>query len=854
MRWLQPGGYGSFVWPNPPLGARAEALHARVVSEGPDEADWSVLLKAGYRRARHLTIDGIPVLFSEFALVDVFGRPVGAPADYTVAAALSIPDSIDISQDADREKGLAAGRTLDFTLAWNDLEAGGFTSLFRVPALSTPLTTTIATATATSFPVLNTVGFQPGIKLYVGHECIEPAGLADASFEGVRRAICGPAHYHTSQTGSGYRYVTDSPMFWRGRLLTLWEHLVSPDGYALGGDYATIGPYVRQAWKGYLDEEPKSGDEGIILRALPLQRMLSEEIGIKVQGEVSFDSNGFPFPLVVGAADLLAIEERAGSGLRVSGPDNAATLRWTSLATWCALVNAHIKARSGLDIIKVEPVRGDWKLQVKCIFNGESAHDFTALASAWFLDGWIHEGRGNTSSAKVGIPLNFNSFGRVTWLPVRFEVDEEGSATDVPESGTAVIEVNGDREIVTWDAVVRLPGADDSQPMALRLVGRSPSPSPSGPRTLDWSLGGTVTIASGGRGPWSEVFRAVVTSSGLGDRGPFDRLGAGFGHGLSEEHIDLPSLSLVTGPDVDAFAEGKASVAEMLLGWCALQSLCVVQRRGADGVIRLAVVSTEPREDATARVIGPADVLLDGHKKTERLQAPNQVEIEAGTTTYERDYIVRDRARQVGEKVTRSWTLKAPGVTESEALALGGGLMRLSEGQDIQEIEVPPWVEVQIGDSIVLTTEHPTLYDWISALRAPDARAGVVVGVGQRAGWTRATLLLSGYARDQSLLCPSPVITHAVSFGSDTAIRILNDDGDWFEVGDEVRVYTPGFDASAVEGEVIAKTIGETETVLVVAAPFSVSVGVTRVTYAAWADATTKQRAFMYTRADRFWR
>jgi hypothetical protein len=856
MRFLPQSGMGVCLWPSEPFRARQEEPRQVLTASTPDEDEWGTLIAAGYLVRCHITIDGIPWVLSESALLDVFGRIVAPPSDYDLSPCLALPDNLDLAIDCDRERGIAAGRSVDFALEWGQLEADALTtSLFRVPTVYAALTETVSDVSQTNLPVDSSTGLVAGEKAYLGHECIEPSGLTSASLEGVRRGICGPAHYHLSQTGSGFRYVTDTPMAWTGRIVTLWEHLCSPDGRALGGDYATVGQYVRQRWKGYLEKEPTPGDDGMVLRALPLPRLLAEEIGVKVRGEVNFDSNGFPYPLGMGASDTLRITETAGSGLIVSGPDNPASVSPTSIATWCALFNQNVRARSGSDIIGVEPDVERWHLRVRARYNAESSHNFSAFTNAWFLAGWIHEGTGSGYFAEARIPLNFASFGRVTWLPVRFEANEDGTALDVPSSGSGVLEVGGEREMVTWDEVLRLSDADDSQPMSLRLTGRSPIyGGDSGPRTLDWSLGGTLTMAVGGRGTWADVFRTVVTSSGSGQRGPFDVLGFGFGYGLSEDHIDVASLDLVTG-EVEAFAEGRASAADLLCGWAALQSLCVVQRRGTDGIVRLAVVSTDPRQDSTARELVAGDVLLDGHKRPEKLPAPNQVEVDATTLEGQRGYIARDRARQQNEKAVRTWKLKAPGITEVEALSRSGHLMRLADGQEVQELEVPASVELQVGDAVVLGTEHRGSYDWVSGQRAPAARDGVVIGVGPRFDLTRATVLLAGYAAQQVMLCPSPLITHYVAFGGGSAVRVNNADADWFEAGDEVVAYTPGADSSGTNATILAKTRGETETVLTLDNTFTPAIGTTRITFANDATVVARQLAgFMFVRSDRNWR
>lgn len=847
-RFLKPGGYGHFARPGEPYSERVYDAGLGVDDKPLDGDDWANLLQSGHRTEMHLQLDGIPWIFPERRLVDVYGREVQAPADYSVCEALFVDDSIETSCDADREAGLAAGRQIDLVLAWQAIEDYGLTTaLFSVPSIQTPLTSSVSDATATSIEVEGTSDFTAGVGYYLGHEYIIPSTLDATSFEGVRRGVCGKPHYHVSETGSGYRYVTDTPTFWRRRQVVVWEILVSPEGRALGGQYATLGPYVRQAWRGYIDEDPQVGDTGMVLSALPLERLLDEEIGVKLSGEINFDAEGFPYPLGFDAEDQIRIREEAGSMADAIGPNNPGNVSIGSLPNWRAIAQQNLEADVTPDVIWLKLLSDRWALRIECIFDGESYHGFTVYPSGcWFLPQDNFRVVGGPSFAKVDIPLDMNRVG--CWISVRFNQDEDSSIADLPSSGTAILEVQGTREMVTWDEVRTLSTADPR--VALRLSGRGIG----GTTQVDWTLGGSFTVVAGWRGAWREVLLTLATSSGLGTHGAYDTLPAGFGLGLGIDDFEPRGLD-IDGPELEVFAEEKTSIADLLCGWLALQRKCIVQRLGDDGKIRLAVVSTEPSSDTTAVEIGKADVLIGGHGVPKKVPAPNSVKIDPGNAG--QPFIVRGLANAQTEG-PRRWEIKAPGMREPDAIRYAKALMRLAAGQSTLDMEVPPWSQIQPGDAIVLTTAHPLAYSWTSGERGPASINARCVGVGRRwAGTKRVSLILAGQAQETYLLAPSPVLTHIA--GDRHIFRIALDQARWFAAGEDVHIYNPGGEASgeSQDNTISAIDLGETEAVITVSNPALGSWAVpwiTRMTYPTAASASARQVGFMYVRGSRYWR
>ena len=857
MGYLKPAGYGSFIWPCDPLGpgvrVASSAADAASLARPLSDEEWASLLKSGHRSELHLQLDGIPTIFVERALVDVFGRELAAPADYSVCEALWLDESIAHDLDCDRQSGVAAGRALDLVLAWQPLEDDGLTTaLFSTPDVSCALAATVDDATATSFEMDSTTGLVAGTGYYVGHEYIVPAAVGSDSLEGVRRGVCGRPHYHTSEVGFGLRYVTDKPTAWRRRLVTLWEVLVSPEGRALGGSYATIGPYVRQRWRGFIDaDEPATSAMGIVLRCLPIERLLAEPVGVKLSGEVNFSESGWPYPMGFDAHDQIRIRELAGSMADAIGPTNPETLRIGSIENWCHITEAAIQADFGSDTIDIKPRPALGAIDIECRFAGEFSHVFEVYPSGvWFLirDNVMADAV-DTDRGRARVPVDLSWNG--SWLPIRFELDADSNLAELPEQGTGILESNGLRELVTWSEVRRI--SDDDPRVALRLSGREIG----GSSRVDWSRGANFTVVSGATGSWQDVFRTLVTSSGLGVRGPHDTLPIGFGLGLDAADIDDASIDALDSPELDAMADEQASVADLLGGWVAIQRRCIVQRRGEDGRVRIAVVSTEPVSDTTADELGADEVLIGGGDEPKKMPAPNQIKIEAGLGSSKRSFVVNGRAsQQVRGGV--SWTMKLPGIGVYEATTRALNLMRLVDGQQALDLDLAPWSRIQVGDARQLTTASPQVYDWRTGARAPSSIHVRCVGIGPRvSGPRRATFLIAGQAQAQALLCPSPVITHI-----DTdrhRFRIARDQARWFAEGETIHVYNPGREdtGEAQDNEIDTITLGDTEAVIEVANPVLGAWAVaweTRITFPVYTDASARQTAFMFVRSNRYWR
>ncbi len=856
------GPYGRAPGISPPYGAWESAFPSL-----PDDVptdDWEDLERSGYTVVYGVLIDGIPVSFGARKLLTVTGDEAQPPSsDYTQSNALVILPDMTISIEPDRQKGLAAGRSFDLLLGKKQLEDEDLlTVLFKKPTLASHLAADVEDPTATVFTVDEATGnpvsdWPVEGTFYVGREFVRYTAVMDGIFAGCTRGVAGMPHYHSAR-GGGYRELTDTPRYFKGRHLALLEHLCGPDGRYLGTHWNTVGTYCREAWYGYIDSVPLEHDVGKHFRCLPIVRKCAQEVGAKLKGTVAWQPSGHGFDepiLCFDASDVITV--RANTSVTLGyGPHNPQNLGGTaavgdgmgSLALWCLTagqaITDDITTANAYVVIRTDPHGRALIITVQNV--GATIGNCEAIPAAWFLTPGVY-GPANPTMVNVGyirVPVDFNA-GPVAWVVLSVEDDDEADAADWPDRGFGVLEVGGEKEFVRWDkkrTSASLPGR-----IGLRLIGR-------GANKLDpWAeAGATVTLVSGFAGTWPDAFQTMVTSSGTGARGDHDTAPFGFGLGIPADRIDLdtinvPELANVIGEFV---SDGRVGIEGMLCGWLALNQKCLVQRRNAAGKIVLAVVDTDVAFDPGAIEVDVDDVLLGGHGAPEVVAAPNLIKID--TTGFHSPDVpketVSSQSRIDAEGVT-AWEIKAPGEKHASVTA-ARELMVLGDGQATLKLEAPPWSRLQPGDRARIITGHPRLYDYINGAYAPDeAHARSLV-------WSRDLVsrvqehgfLLSGGAAASVLLCPSATIILVVS-GLSFYVAVA--EAQHFAPGDAIVYYSPGNEASTLAGDVIDDVDYETGLItLTVGDPFAIGYVIT---FAEYASCQADQQGHMFVRDDKDW-
>ena len=817
---------------------------------------WGSLVQSGYTVAYALEIDGIPYILGEREMWTTRGVETPAP-DYQRAMSygLLIREGMAISVECDREKGLAAGRAVDFTVGRQQLadEALGAV-LFARPTLRATITAAVTDPSEDTFAVDSTTGWPATGGLYIGREYCTYTSLTATSFGGVARGVAGMPHYHTASSASAYRQCTDTPIFWRGRLVTLWAHLVSPEGRYLGDRWCQLGGYARQEWRGYVRDAPRPSQDGITLTCLPLVRIAGMEIGCEAQGKMRADF------IVSEAADTITVHN---SGLKLEAfPTNPITTNngIIKLDDWIRVVESNMatdyaasitRRSNGLEFRMTRPI---------------AQTNLTSISGeAWFLD-WVEVGAidryatGTRTGETYFLPFSYtagpgNAAG--SWIVVELEPSLEANDAVIGDTGLLALDIAGHTEVVFYDAKRT---SSDLVKTAFRVIRRNMLNTTSA--TYDngttyfnpWLNDTTVRVIAGAAGPWDECLRTLLTSSGMGARGDYDTLPYGFGAGLPDDWITTSNEdSLVTdGPPVVAVSSKRTSIESLLCGWLALTRQCLVQRMQADGTLTLDVISTDIADNVDAVALGANDVMLDGHDTPDVIEAPNHIRIVASDAITDRPlHIIRDAARAQAEGV-RAVEIKAPGCTAEMALRKGGEMLLLGDGQAAVKLQLPPWYEIQPGDQRTITTAHPALWDWATGTAAPTNVNAVVVA------WERnladqgqeVTFLLAGQSQERLLYAPTMVVQQAVSA---TVYRV--DDSTGFAVGDEVLFYQVTHE-STDNGTVTitAIAIGETYDVVTVDGDPVVDGQEIEITFSEYSLAVTRQRRFMYVRADKAFR
>lgn len=808
------------------------------------------LLQRGYQLVRVLQVDGIPYLFAERQTLTVLGVSPTVPTGYTMSYALSLDDGAELSQDCDRKSGFAAASEVRYLLNRDVLEAEGVAeALFAVPTMRATLTTSVTSPATTTFVVDSTSGWPASGSAYIGRERFSYTGTTGTTYTGITRGVCGLAHYHTANTASAYAEVTDKPRYWRGRLVTVWCHLVSPEGRYLGTGWCDLGDYCWQEWRGEIAEVPQPTRNGFTLRVGSLVQKLAGKVGATIKGKVAFDSGGTPL-IYATPSDSLRIVE-TGGGLDVEGALSNIPGVMT-LETWCAVVQNNLNAGAGSDEIRIRQAGPGVRINVD--FGGNAA--YTATASAWFLDGEPRDGEGGFPLTNPIIPALWNSSTDMRlptgiWLVVELEPSADFSDAAPSGSGLLLVRSGGEVEVMRYDTTeTGWNGRFTAFRIAERRVNETTGVNP-------YTDGAEVAIISAADGPVYFVAAGLWCSSGMSQaRGTPDVLGFGFGMGVPYDWFDEITFSRWFFEYINGYVAEEVSVEDIAGGHFALARQCLVQTTDDTGEHLVRLVSTEVTDDPEAPSLTATDVLLDGSSDPEQLEAPNHIIVDSSPPGAEgAKYIVRDASRSQAEGKV-SWDMRAPGITLSRAVERGAMLILLSDGQQALKVRLPPWSTLQIGDAISDQRAHPAVYDYTLGQWAPTAIAGRVVGltISQWDETREATILLAGQYGNTVYLAPSSEVTNAIST---TVLRVSKGTVSRFHVGDTVAVYLPGSEATEYEEQDIASidTANPSYDVITLSSPLAVVTPVAGlvVTYPAWANADTNQRRYMYARDERSW-
>ena len=601
---------------------------------------WQGLVRSGYSWIHVVQIEGIPHIFCEAVppRVDSTSTPTLPPGYTSAVECLLVGEGDSVAIEVDRQSGVASGAAYDVTLTWQGLEDNALTSaLFSLPGASMMLDEDVGTGTG-SVLVTDTTGWSAA-NAWIGTERVALTVVDGTHVDLTTRGLAGSMAGTYKRQSPTMKHVTDKPVTWRGRHVTLWRHLVSPDGRVLNDEWCdtgTLTKHCRVIWRGYVDSPPRPTGPGMVLRCLPLIRKAAQPIGHDVEA-VCYEAGPEPdyapeaiagLPVYAAPGSVLFNWVWASSAtvsgtctVKPSHPDGVFTLG--QIAHAC-MVDAYsssvtdpiwstVDASSVSDALNVgdgvrwgalpAPLPGAGGVAGLPYISLRFMTYSTALSSSqsfihvpaggpYFLRPGIYQPQYNASTGGGGytindaffefrIPVRMPSVHPATlpgfWLPVVQTEGQEWADVQFPGSGYGVIESDEGKAVIQWDAKVDGSFANVDVP-SLVLLRVSVVHVAGG--FIFWNTGATVGYITGKSGSVAEVLLTLLESSGSGNRGSYDTLALGQGAGVDDSLIDANSLSAagLAGHVMHLFSAGAASIADLLGGHLALRGLCLVQR------------------------------------------------------------------------------------------------------------------------------------------------------------------------------------------------------------------------------------------------------------------------------------
>jgi len=829
---------------------------------------WQRALALGYGQQFEAVIEGIRPTITEH-LSHHLSTDKAVAAD-GVSQALSL-DGQGLSWEVDRDTGVAGGRNLEIVYAYDTIEAEGLGELFQRPPNTARLTANLEPGDVVC-TVDDTTGFDASGTIYIGREVITYAALTATTFTGLVRGIDGYVQRHLASAVGIYAEATDRVSIWRGRLVTLWAHLTSPDGRLLITSWdsgETESDTRRIEWRGVVSEPPQPAGSGMRLVARLLERLLERPIGSDVEFTTLDESSQYIVAapgeqLTVGIAyDITVSSGKSESySYALLAPDAAGQV--FSLDEWGAFVESELRSQliealdaqgqaGAIGITFNYVAAGSW-FSLRTFVIDVDVRDLTVFVTSQvsFINPLIgHAGPRARIATAVGTRAG-------QWLVLTAETDD--NVLEIPASGLLLCTSGGAREVIAYDSA-QVSGERVLMRVTNRHVSTTRShgdavtigliPGVSGVDLGKPEVSCRLVFGFGGTVGGSAL--TMLESSGTALRGDYDTGLLSFGLGLPSGWID--EAAMLAGPvgatAAFVFGSNESTVQELVGGWFAVHRRAIVSRRVAGLGYRLTVVDTEP---APGAALARQSIALSPTATPALIEAPNCIEIDGGGATLDEfitTVIDRPRVQQEGE-IKAEYSV--PGLIRIGALGAATSIMRRGLGQATIDVVWPSWAEPRPGDPVTVTLGHPRTWDWATGTRAPVSLAGRIVSVRRDVD----TWAVSGEVLLEGRLGPAVFIspTAWVRAGTTgTSLFVDLSDAPSFAVLEEVTLYTPGDEAAEYADMTVIGVDEETgELSLSGSVPVWTTIDETRVTFARYGLASTRQRdGFSFVRTDREW-
>ena len=831
---------------------------------------FSTALKQGYSVMYALQIEGIPYIFVEKKFPKITADTSPTAAYYTTVEGLIVDESSNLGVEIDRETGVARGQAATFTLAFQAMsDLGYLDDIFSRPSgTEVSRLTGDLTQASTTILAADTAGFPAAGSAYLGKEYFNYSGKTSNSFTGVSRGQVGNKYVHHANSPSNYGIISKKPIIWRGRYVTLWEHLVTPDGRLLSSSWMDTSDWGREAWKGYIEEAAMPGVVGMGFTCLPLVRKLTQPVGL----EIAWEMKRAPYK----NGHYMTTSSEATTPVMHLSPTDEIDFGYTHDGTKYKL---KVTGFSGNDYrssyIMTERIAAeiqDTSSQIDEVFNHPSqntgdkgifhylsfkAASGSAISKASIVSApgrgpyFLENEKMNQQSLFNAIVLRFKenwaSKDVLPWLVLEQLSGKASEDYVIPATGLGFMSADDKQELVSWtDGQVPTDYDPCVVKISERALGGSELCNPfKHPTKLETAVGSVGKLGE-------SMLRIVESSGGAGHFGTYDTLDVGFGLAIPSTYINTDSFTNIhTNPyaqekSTSAF-RGRSSFEELYGGWLAIQGLCLVQKRQSDGTIKLECVEHSVGEFssyAAAVTIYDEDVLLDKIENLNLISSPNQVVIKTSSDFAPNapEILVRDVPKVQVEGAV-AWEMVAPGLEAHKGITRAKGLIAESESYYSLRIPIAPWVEIHPGDMTVLSlTSHPLLYDYAAGERGASNVAARCIGVEKSLvdQVQYCTFLLFGTALPPVLLAPTVTVGSKVG----ATVTLASGEGKWFIAGDKALLYTEGGEATEIETLTISSVSGDA--LVFTTTPSSWVAGGTRITYPKHTVATSLQDDYMY--------
>lgn len=756
-------------------------------------------IKYGWTTCYWLTIEGLPVVWSEIPLPYVYGGLENDPG-------LIIDRSSEVGQLVDRDTGMGQGLPLSFSLAQSATSANWLRAPLHSSSIVTDVNATDASGSV-QITVADATGFGQWDPIFLGLECFQSNdGLSGDTFTNCARALYGSkptAHFR----GTGSGQLTDRPRIWRGREIRLFAIPVAPDGTPV---YTDLEADSTEVFRGYIDQGPSREGAKFSFEALSLDRLLAQPLPGGQSGKIldvdprfeihtaftlyakldAKDSGGssvtgYPFEIQIqpfaalADGDLLSAKEQAflisaawdaqialisGPAVKIvylTGADYVIDLMgWDSgnkVVTTCYL---RLPADSTIrKTILTFGVDGKTASGEKGWTTG------IATASNW---GPVYKSDGNLEQT---FATGVNGMGYCQALAV--QLDEPAEAVPTP----GFMHIDGKTYAYLASQVV---GNIAHLNQLFDSTGHYFTP------TASW-IGKQAILAFRRDGNPSVLAACLLESTGnLHLRGGYDQFGFGQGYGIPEDAIDLGSFSLLDN-QANAYASSvggsSKSFEDMLSGFLALAQRGIVARPDASGKVRLGIVSTEPGGSGDAYTILDGDLLSytgDPVANIQRREPITQIKVATSPDPQGTDAGTSYTAQELSGVLDSGGTVLDLTVTTQPGVDIGTKIKAwaasiLDQSHTIQavDLKVVPWLPVTVGDSVRLNVTTPSLWSWKDGTSGYNG-CGRCIGAKRdlAGGALTLTLLLEGSQRIEGLSPACRVNAFSPSYSAPTQVDI----------------------------------------------------------------------------------